>query len=98
MEHRAIAERNARDRLRSARAWIFDMDGVLYRGTDPLPGVSDLLAALELRERSYMLATNNSMSTAQEYVVKLAAMGINIPASTILTSAVATRDYILEHF
>lgn len=89
---------NTRERLRSARAWIFDMDGVLYRGTEPLPGVSDLLAALELRERSYMLATNNSMSTSEEYVKKLGAMGIHVPSSAILTSAIATREYLLSQF
>lgn len=89
---------NARERLRSAQAWIFDMDGVLYRGADPLPGVADLLAALELRERSYMLATNNSMSTPEEYVKKLATMGIHVPPSAILTSAIATREYLLTQF
>ena len=91
-------EFNARARLRSAKAWIFDMDGVLYRGSEPLPGVGDLLAALELRERSYMLATNNSMSTPEEYVKKLGAMSINVPASAILTSAMATRDYLKGEF
>jgi 4-nitrophenyl phosphatase len=95
---RAAREQNARARLRDAKAWIFDMDGVLYRGAEPLPGVGDLLAALELRERSYMLATNNSMSTAEEYVKKLATMSINVPATAILTSAMATRDYLLDEF
>lgn len=89
---------NARERLRAAKAWIFDMDGVLYRGTEPLPGVADLLAALELRERPYMLATNNSMSTPASYVTKLTEMGIPVPASAILTSALATRDYLLREF
>jgi 4-nitrophenyl phosphatase len=87
-----------RERLRSARAWIFDMDGVLYRGSQPLPGVSELLVTLERRERSYMLATNNSMATADEYVKKLGAMGIEVPSSAILTSAIATREYLLSQF
>jgi 4-nitrophenyl phosphatase len=93
----AIAyEENARRRLRSAKAWVFDMDGVLYRGTLPLPGVNDLFNALELRERRYMLATNNSMATAADYVQRLAAMGIQTPEAAILTSAMATRDYLVE--
>ncbi|MGI8475675.1 MAG: HAD-IIA family hydrolase [Thermomicrobiales bacterium] len=91
-------EKNARLRLRAAKAWIFDMDGVLYRGSEPLPGVSDLLNALDLRERPYMLATNNSMSTAAEYVTKLMAMDIVVPEASILTSAMATRDYLRETF
>ena len=54
------------------------MDGVLYRGSERLPGVQELLDALALRERQVMLATNNSMSTPQAYERKLAEMGIDI--------------------
>jgi 4-nitrophenyl phosphatase len=43
-----------------------------------------------------MLATNNSMSTSAQYVKKLATMSIHVPASAILTSAIATRDYLLR--
>lgn len=81
-------------RLRDARAWIFDMDGVLYRGNETLPGGRELLDALTLRERPVMLATNNSMSTPEAYERKLAAMGLDVPASAVITSAVATRDFL----
>jgi 4-nitrophenyl phosphatase len=83
-------------RLREAKAWILDMDGVLYRGAEVLPGVKELLDALTLRERPVMLATNNSMSTPEAYERKLAAMGLDIPASAVITSALATRDYLLQ--
>lgn len=89
---------NALQRLRDAKAWILDMDGVLYRGTEQLPGVSELIAILETRNLPYMLATNNSMSTSSQYVTKLAAMNIDVPASSILTSAMATREYLLKEF
>jgi 4-nitrophenyl phosphatase len=83
-------------RLREAKGWIFDMDGVLYRGAELLPGVKELLDALTLRERPVMLATNNSMSTPEAYEHKLAAMGLDIPASAVITSALATRAYLLR--
>jgi 4-nitrophenyl phosphatase len=95
----ALATEPARDtlaRLRQAKAWIFDMDGVLYRGATVLPGVQEILDALTLRERQYMLATNNSMATPAAYEEKLAAMGIDVPAEAVLTSALATRDYLIE--
>jgi 4-nitrophenyl phosphatase len=95
-ENAATAEKNARERLRAAKAFVFDMDGVLYRGDEPLSGVNDLLNALTLRNRGYMLATNNSMATPADYVRKLARMGISVPEASILTSAMATRDYLLE--
>src|SRR5919109_2957270 len=81
-------------RLREAKAWIFDMDGILYRGTEPLPGVQALLDLLASRGHAFMLATNNSMATAAQYVERLAVMGITAPAESILTSAVATRDFL----
>ena len=76
---------NAWRRLKAARGFVFDMDGVLYRGDEPLGGVADVLNALTLRERRYILATNNSMSTPASYVVKLSKMGIDVPAAAMLT-------------
>jgi 4-nitrophenyl phosphatase len=70
------------------------MDGVLYRGAAILPGVKELLDALALRERPVMLATNNSMSTPEAYEHKLAAMGLDVPAAAVITSALATRAYL----
>lgn len=94
----AIAfDENARLRLRSAKAFVFDMDGVLYLGNQPIPGVNDLFNALALREIPFMLATNNSTATAADYVAKLARMGIDVPESAIFTSGIATRDYLLEN-
>jgi 4-nitrophenyl phosphatase len=92
----APAEIDAWQRFRQAEGYVFDMDGVLYRGNEPLPGVIEILDALAVRDRRYMLATNNSMSTPESYVAKLAKMGIEVPAEAILTSALATRDYLLE--
>lgn len=74
------------------------MDGVLYRGNAPLPGAIDLFAALRLRSIPFRLATNNSTSTPQQYVEKLAKMGLDVPADWIVTSGVATREYLLHRF
>jgi 4-nitrophenyl phosphatase len=91
-----IAPSDALARLQDAKAWIFDMDGVLYRGSAPLAGVRELLDALALRERKVMLATNNSMATPASYERRLAAMGISVPAAEIITSSLATRDYLQQ--
>jgi 4-nitrophenyl phosphatase len=91
-----IAPSDALARLQDAKAWIFDMDGVLYRGSAPLAGVRELLDALALRERKVMLATNNSMATPASYERRLAAMGNSVPAAEIFTSSLATRDYLQQ--
>lgn len=87
---------DALQRVRNAKAWIFDMDGVLYRGNDVLPGVKELLDALVLRERQVMMATNNSMATPEAYEQKLAKMGLEVPAEAVITSAIATREYLVR--
>jgi len=84
------------DGLKSARAFIFDMDGVLYRGKTPLPGVQTLFDALTLRGIRFLLATNNSMATPAAYVIRMAEMGVTVDEGDIQTSATATRDYLLE--
>ena len=70
------AEPGAIQRLRDATGWIFDMDGVLYRGTEALPGVQELFDELNHRGLPLRLATNNSMASPTMYVDRLAAMGI----------------------
>jgi 4-nitrophenyl phosphatase len=90
-----VAEPSLR-KLRDAKAFIFDMDGVLYRGATALPGVEDLFNALTIRGLGYLLATNNSMATPESYVERMASMGVTVGASHIQTSATATRDFLKE--
>lgn len=75
-------------------AILLDMDGVLYRGHTPLPGVNELLALCARRGVAYACVTNNSTLTPEQYEEKLAGMGITIPAGQIITSSTATRRYL----
>jgi HAD superfamily hydrolase (TIGR01457 family) len=91
-----FVDENARVRLQSAKAFVFDMDGVLYVGSKVLPGVNDVLNALTIRGFKYVLATNNSTATPSLYVEKLTGMGIEVPEESILTSSMATRDFLVS--
>jgi 4-nitrophenyl phosphatase len=82
--------------LRTARAFIFDMDGVLYRGSQALPGVADLFNILTLRGVHFLLATNNSMATQEAYVTRMAGMGVEVTIDQIQTSSTVTRDVLKE--
>lgn len=95
-ENRETTTRDIADRLQSARGFIFDMDGVLYRGKQTLPGVVDLFNALTLRDIPFLLATNNSMATPESYVTRMAGMGVTVTEDDIQTSATATRDFLKE--
>lgn len=78
------------------RALIIDMDGVLWHGEQPLPGLTEFFQTLrELRIR-FILATNNARLTPDQYVSKLARMGVTVAHDEILTSGMATAMYLAE--
>src|SRR5262245_50739519 len=58
------------------RLVIFDLDGVVYRGAEPIAGAADLVAWLHERGVPVRFATNNSMVARAGYVERLAGMGI----------------------
>ena len=69
---------------------IIDMDGVLWRGNEPLPGLQEFFAFLRECDIPFVLATNNSTSTPGQYVKKLASMAVNVSPDVIMTSGQAT--------
>ena len=86
------------DSLAQITHLILDMDGVLYRGSEPMPRLGEFFAFLRERRIPFMLVTNNATRTPQERSAKLAAMGAAVSPAEILTSAQAAarllrRDY-----
>ncbi|MGR8980406.1 MAG: HAD-IIA family hydrolase [Gammaproteobacteria bacterium] len=83
--------------LKNIRALIIDMDGVLWHGERPQPGLISFFHTLRDHQIRFILATNNASSTQDQYVLKLAKMGIAVDQDEILTSAMATALYLAEH-
>jgi 4-nitrophenyl phosphatase len=79
------------------RAMIIDMDGVLWHGTVPQPGLCEFFATLRDLGIRFILATNNASQTQDQYVKKLADMGVTVSKSQVLTSGMATALYLAEH-
>jgi len=73
-----------------------DMDGVLYRGDEPVPGAADAVERLRARGTKIVFCTNNSSATVDTYVAKLTGMGITAEAEEVLTSAVVTAHVLKE--
>ena len=73
---------------------ILDMDGVLWRGDEPMPGLIPFFRLLRQRGIAFVLATNNSSQTVGQYVKKLAGLGVEASENQIITSAVAAADYV----
>ncbi|MCB8942907.1 MAG: HAD-IIA family hydrolase [Ardenticatenaceae bacterium] len=73
---------------------ILDMDGVLWRGDTPMPGLADFFSTLDQLAMGYALATNNASKTIAQYEEKLGRFGVRIDPRFVLTSAEATASYV----
>ena len=79
------------------RLVIFDLDGVVYRGGEPIPGAAELVEWLHAERVLVRFATNNSMVARAGYVERLAAMGIPAAVEEIVTSTSATVAHLALH-
>lgn len=70
-------------------AFLFDLDGVLYRGDRAVPGAAETLTALREAGRDVVFLTNNSARTPEAVAEKLEGMGIPADPSRVVTSAMA---------
>lgn len=76
---------------------IIDMDGVLWHGNNPIQGLTAFFETLRELALPFVLATNNASLTQQQYIDKLAKMGVAVTADEILTSSMATASYLDDH-
>ncbi|HSL66919.1 MAG TPA: HAD-IIA family hydrolase, partial [Actinomycetota bacterium] len=75
-------------------ALLFDLDGVLYRGDEPVPGAPETMAALRAAGANIVFLTNNSSRTPEQVSAKLGAMGMHSAPAEVVTSATATADLL----
>lgn len=78
------------------RNLLIDLDGVLYRGMTALPGAQAFVKWLHDMDIAFRLVTNNATLTPEQYVQKLAGMGIAIEENEVFTSALATALYLKD--
>lgn len=75
---------------------MLDLDGVLWRGSRPIEGSADAVAALRAAGHRVAFLTNNSFSTVTELVDKLAGMGVPAEPADICSSAQAAASLLEE--
>jgi NagD protein len=71
-----------------------DMDGVLVREEQPIPGAAEFISRLRERALPFLVLTNNSMYTRRDLAARLAANGLEVPEEAIWTSALATASFL----
>jgi len=81
--------------LSSYGAFLVDIDGVLVRGAEPIPGAAEAVAALAAEGRVLLLSNNSTRSRAQ-HAARLSSLGFPIAADQVLPSSYATAAYLLD--
>jgi NagD protein len=76
--------------------YLIDMDGVLYRGSELIPGADLFIQELRARDIPFRFLTNNSQRTRRDIVTKLSRMGVDVEEEHIFTCAMATARFLAE--
>ena len=75
-------------------AYLMDMDGVLVRGTQLVPGADEFIARLRQQSIPFLILTNNSLYTPRDLQVRLARLGLHVAPDELFTSALATAQFL----
>jgi NagD protein len=76
------------------KSYLCDMDGVLVRGSQVIPGANDFIKRLQAAGAKFLVLTNNSLYTPRDLQVRLERIGLELPPNAIYTSALATAQFL----
>ena len=78
------------------QGYLIDMDGVVYRGNELVPGADRFVSLLRSRGVPFRFLTNNSQRTRRDVAAKLARMGIEVEEEHVFTCAMATARFLAQ--
>ena len=78
--------------------YLIDLDGVIYRGNELLPGAKEFVAWLQAHSKKYLFLTNNSFASEEQVMGKLADLGIVTDTSHLLGAGQAAVQNIARRF
>lgn len=74
--------------------FLFDLDGVVYVGAEPLPGAVQSLRRLREEKKEIRFLTNDPCTTRKKTAAKLTGLGIEASAEEVITSGWATAQLL----
>ena len=75
-------------------AALLDLDGVVYRGAEPVPGAAEAIAALRVAGMRPAFVTNNASRTPAAVVAHLASAGVRADEAEVVTAAQAAATLL----
>mmetsp|Transcript_6776 Transcript_6776/g.20552 ORF Transcript_6776/g.20552 Transcript_6776/m.20552 type:complete len:348 (-) Transcript_6776:217-1260(-) len=85
---------NAQQLLDKTNIFIFDCDGVIWRGDSVIPGVPETLDFLRARGKRLFFVTNNSTKSRAQYAKKFESLGLSAEPEEIFSSSFAAAAYL----
>ncbi len=76
------------------KSYLIDMDGVIVRGNELIPGADAFIQRLRERGHRFLILTNNSMYTPLDLQHRLQRLGVSVAPDRIYTSALATAAFL----
>lgn len=80
------------------QAVLFDLDGTVYLGDQPLPGAVSFIRRLRAEGIRTMFISNKPLEPRRVYAEKLSRLGIAAQEDDILTSAYVLGQYLRQHY
>src|SRR5205085_1861156 len=78
--------------------YLIDLDGVIYRGNELLPGAKEFIDWLETNHKKYLFLTNNSFASETQVLEKLLLLGITTDTTHLLGAGQAAVQNIARRF
>ncbi|MDA0765615.1 MAG: HAD-IIA family hydrolase [Verrucomicrobia bacterium] len=76
------------------QGFLLDMDGVIYRGNQLVPGADRFISFLRKEGYPFLFLTNNSQRTRRDMALKLRRLGIEAEDDDVFTCAMATARFL----
>ncbi len=76
------------------KSYLIDMDGVIVRGSEVIPGAAAFLERLHARGIKFLILTNNPLYTPRDLQHRLQRIGITVTVDHLYTAALATAQFL----
>lgn len=79
-----------------SHGFLIDMDGVIYRGNEMIPGAVQFVRYLQEQQAPFLFLTNNSQRTRRDIAEKLRRMSFEVGEEHVYTCAMATAQFLAQ--
>lgn len=83
--------------LKKYDAFIFDLDGTIYRGTKLIPGAKETINKLKEIGKKVIFISNKTTGTVEQYYKFLSIHGLNVELREIINSTEVLKIFLSEY-